>query len=55
MLHPVKPRRTYDPEMIAVMTTAFDRVCQTFSSGMNGNDAAKPKLSDGHWQPPSSS
>ena len=31
MLHLVKLDRSYSPETIAVMTAAFDRVCQSLS------------------------
>jgi len=31
MLHVVKLDRSYDPETIAIMTTAFDAVCQSLS------------------------
>ena len=38
MLHVVKLDRSYSPETIAVMTAAFDRVCQSLSRRMNDND-----------------
>ena len=38
MLHLVKLDRSYSPETIAVMTAAFDRVCQSLSRRMNDND-----------------
>jgi hypothetical protein len=44
MLHLVQPDRTYSPETVAVMGAAFDRVCQSISNEMNGNDAAKRTL-----------
>ena len=44
MLHLVEPGRSYDPETIAVMTTAFDRVCRSLSARMNGNDDVKRVL-----------
>jgi hypothetical protein len=44
MLHLVKPSGFYDPETIAVMMTAFDRVCQSLSARMNGNEAVKLAL-----------
>ena len=44
MLHLVKPDRSYSPETIAVMTTAFDMVCQSLSAPMNGNEHVKRVL-----------
>jgi len=44
MLHLVQRDRTYSPETVAVMDAAFDRVCQSISKEMNGNDAAKQTL-----------
>ena len=44
MLHLVQLDRTYSPETIAVMTAAFDRVCQSVSNWMNGNDDVKKTL-----------
>jgi hypothetical protein len=44
MLHLVEPSGFYDPETITVMTTAFDRVCQSLSACMNGNEAVKLAL-----------
>jgi hypothetical protein len=38
MLHLVKLDRSYSPETIAVMSAAFDRVCQSLSRRMNEND-----------------
>jgi hypothetical protein len=38
MLQLVKLDRSYSPETIAVMTAAFDRVCQSLSRRMNDND-----------------
>jgi hypothetical protein len=38
MLQLVKLERSYSPETIAVMTAAFDRVCQSLSRRMNDND-----------------
>ena len=38
MLHLVQSNRTYDPETVAVMTAAFDRVCHSVSQRMNGDD-----------------
>ena len=38
MLHLVKLDRSYSPETIAVMTAAFDRICQSLSRRMNDND-----------------
>ena len=44
MLHLVQLDRTYSPETVAAMGAAFDRVCQSISNEMNGNDAAKRTL-----------
>ena len=44
MLHLVQLDRTYSPETVSVMGAAFDRVCQSISNEMNGNDAAKRRL-----------
>ena len=44
MLHLVKPDRSYGPETIAAMTTAFDMVRQTLSARMNGNEDVKRTL-----------
>jgi hypothetical protein len=44
MLHLVRVDRAYGPEIIAVMTAAFDRVCETQSSRMSGNDGIKQTL-----------
>jgi hypothetical protein len=38
MLHLVKPGRSYSPETIAVMTTAYDKVCRSLSTRINGNE-----------------
>ena len=44
MLHLVKSSRAYDPETIAVMTTAFDQVSQSLSARMNGNEDVQRAL-----------
>ena len=44
MLHLVRLDRTYPPETVAVMTTAFDRVCQSLSTRINGNEAVRERL-----------
>jgi hypothetical protein len=44
MLHLVETNRTYDPETVAAMTTAFDRVCQSVSQRINGNQDVKQTL-----------
>jgi hypothetical protein len=44
MLHLVQPNRTYEPEIVAVMTDAFDRVCHSVSKRMNANDDVKQTL-----------
>jgi len=38
MLHVVKLDRSYGPETIAVMTTAFDTVCQSLSSRIRDDE-----------------
>jgi len=44
MLHLVQLDRSYSPETISVMTAAFDRVCQSVTEQMNGNDDVKQRL-----------
>jgi hypothetical protein len=44
MLHLVRTDRTYDPETVAVMTAAFDRVWRSVSHRMNGDDDVKQTL-----------
>ena len=44
MLHLVQLDRTYSPEIVALMSAAFDRVCQTISKRMNDSDEVKKKL-----------
>jgi hypothetical protein len=44
MLHLVRTDRTYPPETVAVMTAAFDRVCQSLSTRINGNEALRQTL-----------
>lgn len=44
MLNVVKLDRSYSPEAIAVMTAAFDTVCQSLSPRINGNEDAKRTL-----------
>jgi hypothetical protein len=44
MLHLVQPDRSYSPETVAVMCAAFDKVSQSVSKWMNGNDAVKKTL-----------
>ena len=44
MLHPVQLNRAYSPETIAVITAAFQRVCDSLSSQMNGHDGVKQTL-----------
>lgn len=38
MLHLVKLDRSYSPEIIATMSAAYDRVCQSLSTRINGNE-----------------
>jgi len=44
VLHLVRTYRTYSPETVAVMTAAFDRVCQSLSTRINGNEALRQAL-----------
>jgi hypothetical protein len=44
MLHLVQLNRSYCPETISVMTAAFDRVCQSITEQMNGDDVIKKTL-----------
>ena len=44
MLHLVQLNRSYSPEIISVMTAAFDRVCRSVTQQMNGNDEIKKTL-----------
>jgi hypothetical protein len=44
MLHLVQLDRCYCPETISVMTAAFDRVSQSVTEQMNGNDNVKKTL-----------
>jgi hypothetical protein len=44
MLHLVTTNRTYDPETIAAMTAAFDKVCQSVSTRINGHDDVRRRL-----------
>jgi hypothetical protein len=43
MLHLVSGR-SYTPETIAVMAAAFERVCKSVSSQLNGNEDVKQSL-----------
>lgn len=44
MLRLVQPDRSYSPETVAAMCAAFDRVSQSLSAWMNGNDDVKKTL-----------
>jgi hypothetical protein len=44
MLHLVQVDGSYQPETVSVMTAAFDKVCQSVSERMNGNDDVKKTL-----------
>ena len=44
MLHLVETSRFYPPDTVAVMTAAFERVCQSLSAGVKGNDHVRQKL-----------
>lgn len=56
MLHLVETDRTYPPETIAIMTAAFDSVCQSLSTRIKGNQTAQellalvPPVPHGHWK-----
>ena len=38
MLGPVALDRSYDPALLAAMNEAFEKICHSVSSQMNGND-----------------
>jgi hypothetical protein len=44
MLHLVETQRVYDPETVAAMTAAVDRVCHSVSQSISGNDNIKQTL-----------
>jgi hypothetical protein len=44
MLHVVETHRSYPPETVAVMTAAFDTVCQSLSTQISGNKAVRESL-----------
>jgi hypothetical protein len=44
MLHLVRTERSYSPETVALMTAAFDRVCQSLSAPMSNNEALRQRL-----------
>ena len=44
MLNLVPNGRIYSPDTVAVMTAAFDRVCQSVSHRMDGNEATRQTL-----------
>jgi hypothetical protein len=44
MLHLVETDRTYPPETLAAMSAAFERVCQSMSVLINGNEIVRDKL-----------
>jgi hypothetical protein len=44
MLHLVNSTRTYSPETVAVMTTAFDTVCESVVPWMCADDDQKRRL-----------
>jgi hypothetical protein len=44
MLHLVPNDRIYNPETVALMTAAFDRVCQSVSHQINDNEDSKQML-----------
>jgi hypothetical protein len=44
MLEWITLDRSYNPETIAAMTSAFDRVCRSLSSRVSGNEDVRRKL-----------
>jgi hypothetical protein len=44
MLDLVNTNRNYSPETVAVMTAAFDTVCQSLSTQISGNKALRESL-----------
>ncbi len=44
MLHLVETDRPYPPETVAIMTAAFDRVCQSLSTGIKCNQSVQELL-----------
>ncbi len=44
MLHLVKTDRTYDPETISVMTTAFETVCRSVSAQSKNDEDIRETL-----------
>ena len=44
MLHLVQLGRCYSPETVSMMTAVFDKVCQSVTEQMNGNDDVKKTL-----------
>jgi hypothetical protein len=44
MVHPRILDRAYNPETVAAMAAAFDRVCHSVSQSMSGNDNLKQTL-----------
>ena len=44
MLHLVRTDRTYPPETVALMTTAFDRACQSLSTRINDSEVVRESL-----------
>ena len=44
MLEPVKLDRSYGPKTIAVMRTAFDKVCQSFGPRIRDNEDVRRTL-----------
>ena len=44
MMHLVNADHCYPPETVAVMTAAFDRVCQSLSARINGNELVRETL-----------
>jgi hypothetical protein len=44
MLYLVGSDRVYPPEIVVAMSTAFDNVCRSVPSQINGNDDVRRKL-----------
>jgi hypothetical protein len=43
-VYPPEPNRVYPPETVAIMTAAFDSICQSLSTRTNGGDRLREKL-----------
>jgi hypothetical protein len=43
MLYLIDAKGVYSPEVVAVMATAFDRICQVLPRSANGNDEVRQR------------